>query len=232
MVKCDDFKFERRKMIKNLIAGSILLAATSLFALSEGKEYFKLSDADALPNAQGTVIELFSYMCIHCYNQYRANTVQTLSELLPDYKIEEWQVREMGKYGGLLAKILVYAASLDRVEGYAASSPKSYSHKIVGSYFEAHFKYRMRWASDEEFAKIALNIINEKRAKKATLSDIEAFVKEDGKAALNRVHHAINVAKKSGTPAFVVNGKYLVNVEEVDDQEELLSIVKELTQMK
>ncbi len=219
-------------MIKNLLASGVLLAATSLFALSEGKEYFKLSPDAQLPNAKGTVVELFSYMCIHCYNQYRANTVQTLSELLPNYKFEEWQVREMGKYGELLAKILVYASSLDHAEGYATSSPKSYSHKIIGSYFKAHFKYSMRWASDEDFAKIALSIINEKRDKKVNLADVESFVKGKGKAALERVYHAINVAKKSGTPAFIVNGKYLVNVEEVDSQEDLLNIVKELTELK
>lgn len=213
-------------MLKKLTAILLLCASTSLFALSEGKEYFKLSPSEQLPNSQNTVIELFSYGCIHCYNQFRNGTLKTISQSLPNFKFEEWQVREMGQFGEDFVKILAYAKMADEKKGLNSLDEQSSFHEILSSYFAAYFKYRLSWQSKRDFYSIALNVL------KVSQEDIEKYAQNKGKAHIDRVHSAINVAKKSGTPAFVVNGKYLVNIEAVKSVEDLTRIIKELSSLK
>lgn len=214
-------------MFKKLVAIAILCASSSLFAISEGKEYFKLAPNEQLPNSENSVIELFSYGCIHCYNQFRNGTLKTISNSLPNLKYEEWQVREMGQFGEDFVKILAYAKMVDEKNGLNSSlDSKSSFHEIVGSYFVAYFQYRLSWRTQRDFYSIALNVL------KVTQDDIEKYAKTRGKSYIDRVHSAINVAKKSGTPAFVVNGKYLVNIEAVKSVEDLTKIIAELSKLK
>lgn len=214
-------------MLKKFAAIAFLCVATSLFALSEGKEYFKLSSSEQLPNSENTVIELFSYGCIHCYNQFRNGTLKAVSNALPNLKYEEWQVREMGQFGEDFVKILAYAKMVDEKNGLDSSlDEKSSFHEILSSYFTAHFQFKLQWNTQKDFYSIALNIL------KTTQDEIEKYAQNDGQAYLNRVNNAIKIVKKSGTPAFVVNGKYLVNIEEVNSVEDLIAIIKELVELK
>lgn len=219
-------------MLKKIVVIAFLLGFSSIFALSEGKEYLILGENERIDSANVEVIELLSYGCIHCYNHFKAGSLRAAANSMPNYKFEEWQVREMGEFGEQMTKILAYATMLDSKNGITTLDEKSTFHRILSSYFEATFKFRLKFSSESDFYSIALNIINEKAEPKIAVSDIENYALTGGASYIKRVSSAINVAKNSGTPAFVVNGKYLINIEYIDSVEDLVRVIKALSEMK
>lgn len=197
----------------------------------DSDKYIVLPESAQFKDAQNSIVEVFSYGCIHCYNHHRAGTLAKLSKAFAGVKVEFWQVEQMGQKGELFVKILALANALDMRNGVSPLDNESISHKVLSSYFEATFKYKMALSSDEDFASIAIKIF-ESAGHKASLAEIESFASsESGKAYTARLAQGYEVAKMVGTPAFVVNGKYIIRTEKITSQEDLENSVKELLAM-
>ena len=188
------------KAFKSLVFGAFLSAIFASVSLA--KSYDELPQHVQLKDAKGTIVEIFSYQCIHCYNHFRAKTMALLGQKFPNMIFHEWQVAQMGEYG----------AQMD---------------KILKAYFEATFKHRFRFSDEGQFYSIALAIFNEMH--KITVNDIQNYaLSESGKAYLAKSAQAYEVAKINGTPGFIINGKYLLDMSKINSIDDLQKVVSEL----
>ncbi|MEE3776395.1 hypothetical protein V2I28_02700 [Campylobacter sp. CX2-4080-23] len=218
---------------KKLFLAFSLLLAIGANAITEGKEYIKLPKQAEFNNAQNSVIEIFSYGCIHCYNHFKNGTLKFVSEMLPDLKYDEWQVHQMGVFGFEMSDVLGYAKSLDEKNGVSTLSAKSNFHQVLKGFFEDAFVNKKSYKNGEEFYQRAASILKANGVQNASVKTIIDYANsKDGKAYAKLTSQALEVAKISGTPGFVVNGKYLINIEHVNSQEELVEIISEIIKLK
>lgn len=204
-----------------------VLACFALFGAAFGAEkYTELPQNAQIQNTKGSVIEVFSYGCIHCYNHHRAHTLGKAAAL--GASVEVWQVEQMAPFGAEFAKILAFGAAIDAKNEVAITDPASATQKLLDAYFEATFRLKVRFESKDEFYSIALGVF-EGVGHKVGIENIENYAESDaGKAYLARSAQGLEVAKIVGTPAFVVNGKYVLENGEIKSEEDFANVIKEL----
>lgn len=209
---------------------AVFIGFSTAFGLDSSK-YITLDEKVQIKNADNSVIEIFSYGCIHCYAHHKNGSLATAKKANPNITFAFWQVEKMGQYGEQMMKILAYAAAVDAKNSKDILDKNSATHKVMESYFEATFKYKMAFRDADEFYSLATKIF-ETFGQKTTAQDIENYaLSESGKAYIQRANEGFEVAKITGTPAFVINGKYVLRNEKITSEEDLLNSIKELLAM-
>lgn len=207
----------------------IFFALIASFALSSavfGAKYKELPETIQFQNAENSVIEVFSYGCIYCYHHHKAHTLANAKKL--GASVEVWQVEQMAPFGADFAKILAFARAIDTKNEDDITDKGSVTNSIMDAYFEATFVLRVSFKSADEFYAPALAIF-EKAGHVVSINDIQNYSESDaGKAYLERSAQGLEVAKIVGTPAFVVNGKYVLENSQIKSEEDFTNIVKEL----
>lgn len=213
----------------------LLIALFACFAFvacnkteASNNKYEVLEPALELKNSPNSVVEIFSYACIHCYNQHKAGTLAKVQKDFPDVKFDMWQVALMGQYGEAFVRILAFANAMDDAKEISYISGKSITHKILNAYFGATFVKRVDFASEAEFYELGLGVFKG-AGFDADREIIESYAMTDvGKARINVMGSGLEIAKYVGTPAIVVNGKYLVRNENIESNDEFVKVIKEL----
>ncbi|MBS4236048.1 thioredoxin domain-containing protein [Campylobacter vulpis] len=182
--------------------------------------------------AKNTLIEVFSYKCIHCYNHQRFGTLEALKEKIPNlsYEIYPISIADV-KFGTLLNELFAYAISADRKNQKDASYQDSLAHRLAKAYFEKYFLMNKKgqvvatkdFEDEKSFLQNGLNVL------KISEKELKNFIQtKEAKELLERFEWANEVAKNYGTPAFIVNGSYQIKPEAIDSFESLLRIIEEL----
>ncbi|MCH3697624.1 thiol:disulfide interchange protein DsbA/DsbL [Campylobacter lari] len=210
-----------QKMFK-LLAIIAFVFSVNANALSEGKEYITLKTP--IPNAQNSLIEIFSYRCIHCYTHHQFHTLAKVKEALPNLKYDLFSVSSMSEYGGVLNEMFALASFKEKALGLDVTSEKSLTYKLADVYFISHFEQKLNLNDLDLFYKIGLNAIG------VSKEELQKFLQtKEAKELLTAYDVANEISRNYGTPAFVVNGKYQINPEYITSLEELIRIVKELS---
>lgn len=208
---------------------SIKIALTALFAINlahsiefEGK-YIRLENP--LSNAQQSVIEVFSYKCIHCFNHHRFDTLAKLKQKFPEFSFELFPVSSFhAEFGARINEFFAFAKAKDEAAKKDAGSKNNLTHRLADALFSTHFVNRKEISSRTELDKIALKALD------AKISEIDEFLKTPkAKELLKRFDFANEVAKTYGTPAFVVNGKYQIKPEALTSMQALSDLVENLS---
>ncbi|ECW8954102.1 thiol:disulfide interchange protein DsbA/DsbL [Campylobacter lari] len=215
----------------NMFLGSALLAVfvfgVNANALSEGKEYITLKTL--IPNAQNSLIEVFSYRCTHCYDHHKFNTISKVKEKLPQLTYKFYPVSSMGDYGKQANEIFAFAAFKDEQNKVSQSDKNSLTHKASEAYFNAYFKKKQRWgngANPEAFYEVGLKAIS------ASKEDLDNFLKTPEASEILKSYESANdISKNYGTPAFIVNGKYQITPQAITSPQALIEITEELSKM-
>lgn len=215
----------------NMFLGSALLAVfvfgVNANALSEGKEYITLKTP--IPNAQNSLIEVFSYRCTHCYDHHKFNTISKVKEKLPQLTYKFYPVSSMGDYGKQANEIFAFAAFKDEQNKVSQSDKNSLTHKASEAYFNAYFKKKQRWgngANPEAFYEVGLKAIS------ASKEDLDNFLKTPEASEILKSYESANdISKNYGTPAFIVNGKYQITPQAITSPQALIEITEELRKM-
>ncbi|TXE89000.1 thiol:disulfide interchange protein DsbA/DsbL [Campylobacter volucris] len=198
--------------------------SVSAHALSEGKEYIVLKNP--IPNAQNSLIEVFSYRCIHCFTHHKFNTLAQVKKALPNLRYEIFSVSSMSENGWALNEMLALASSREKALGKDSASEDSLTHSLADVYFVSHFEQKQDLSDVDFFYKLGLNAIS------ASKQELYEFLQtQEAKEKLNAYALANEIAKNYGTPAFVVNGKYQINPEYITSLEDLIKITQELSKM-
>ncbi len=175
-----------------------------------------------------SVVEAFSYKCIHCYNHHKFGTLEKLREAFPNLHFKLYPVSLMnGEYADELNELFAFAQFKDEQNGKDASYSDSLSHKLADVYFVVYFINKQdNFSSSDEFYDIGLKAMNvDKNEVLNFLSTPKA------KEILNKFKRANDIARTYGTPAFVVNGKYQINPSAISSMQALEDIVKKLSNM-
>ncbi|ACM21083.1 disulfide bond formation oxidoreductase DsbA [Geotalea daltonii FRC-32] len=216
------FKFA--KTIAKSFALVALLAGTS-FAFTEGTDYVKL--AKPIPNAQGTLIKVFSYDCPFCYKYDKKITPNLVPKLPSDLKFRPFHLKTKGKYGVQGSELFAVLLLKDQKAGLSDRdlyTEKSLLKKAKMAYYTAYHDKRERWdAGPDAYLKTGLDAVG------MTKADFDK-AKNDPKvkALLKEWDQSYDVAKVQGVPGFVINGKYLIMTKSITSIDGMLKLINEL----
>lgn len=203
-----------------------LFFGVNLHAISEGVEYNVLENP--IPNSNNTLTEIWSYQCSHCYLHYTYDTLDYIKDKIKDLNINLMMVKSWGQFGKEMANLLAYAEYEDSKNKLNPSDKNSKYDEITKLYFIDLFKNNQKWNNDpKEFYKLGLNSLD------ISLKKLEKFISSpEGEYLLKSTDVADEIANLVGTPAFVVNGKYVINLAHVKTSDDLVEIISELLKLK
>ena len=199
------------------------LLGSMVNALEEGKEYQILQKPLDVP--KNSVVKVFSYECPHCYKFDKTVTPKLFSEL-DGVKFIPYHLKTKGKLGETASKIFAAMIALDEANDVSLLSDKSKFKKAKFAIYKAtHDK-------DDDFngGKDKARFIKEALGA-AGVSDADydkALASERAQEILKTWDDSYDVAKIQGVPAYVVGGKYLINVKAIGSVDAMAAAVKEL----
>lgn len=211
--------------MKNLKLLTFLLSLfllSKLSAISMDVEYENLNSH--LKNESNTVIEVFSFTCIHCYNHHKLNTLAKVKEKIPNLEYKIYPVTQF-TFGDEFAQLYAYAQAKDEKMKINFTDEKSLTHKLASLYFTAYFERNQRWNTSSEFLKLGLSFL------KIDKKILDNFLNSaEGKRIYSSYNEASSIVKQyGGTPAFAVNGKYLIKMQNIKSLEHLIDTIKALS---
>ncbi len=211
------------KNLLNLMMGSTLLA-TSLMAsaFTEGTDYMVLEKP--IPNAEKTLIKVFSYDCPFCYKYDKSVTGPVVEKVKGIVTFEPYHLETKGKYGKLASELFAILIFKDQAAGVPLIDEKSLFKKAKFAYYNAYHDKKERWdGGADDFLKTGLDAVG------MTKAQFDEAVKDPKVQAIYEQWKAsYDVAKIQGVPAYVVNGKYLIYTKNIKSIDSLADLVKEL----
>ena len=211
-------------MFKNFAKIFTILMFFSGFALANN---FVILNPN-IPNSQNSVIEIFSYRCVHCYNHHKFGTMEKLRKAFSNLRFKLYPVSLMnGDFAKEMNELFAFAQYKDEQNGKDISYLDSLSHKLADAYFISYFVNKQRsFSSEDIFYDIGLKAMGTDK------TEILNFLKTTkAKEILNEFERANDIAKTYGTPSFIVNGKYQINPNIINSMQDLENIVKKLSEM-
>lgn len=209
-------------LLKALTA--VALLSTTVFAFSEGVDYVKLDNP--IPNAEKTLIKVFSYDCPFCYKYDKSVTPAVVKKLDGVVKFEPYHLKTKGKYGAEASELLAVLLVKDMDSGITNPfDDNSQFKKAKMAYYAAYHDKKERWdAGVDSFLDAGF------RASGLTKADFEVMKNDPRvKDILTNWDASYEVAKIQGVPAFIVNGKYLIYTKSIRSVDGMVNLVKELS---
>jgi len=214
--------FKLPKLLAKGLALS-LLVATASFGFTEGTDYVKLEKP--IPNADKTLIKVFSYDCPFCYKYEKAVVPVIVPKLPEGVTYRPFHLKTKGKYGATASELFAVLMIKDQDNGIkSVMDEHSQFKKAKLAYYHAYHDKKERWdAGADAFLETGLQA--------SGLSKAE-FDKMKGdprvKALFNEWEQSYDVAKIQGVPGFVVNGKYLIYTKNITSPDGMVELIKEL----
>lgn len=212
------------KTVAKSVALVVFLTGTC-FAFTEGTDYVKL--AKPIPNAQGTLIKVFSYDCPFCYKYDKKVTPGLIAKLPKDLTFRPFHLKTKGKYGVQGSELFAVLLLKDQKAGLSDRDlygDKSLLKKAKMAYYTAYHDKKERWdAGPDAFLKTGLDATG---MTKAELDKAKNDPKV--KALIKEWEASYDVAKVQGVPGFVVNGKYLIMTKSITSVDGMLKLINEL----
>ncbi len=216
---------------RTLVAAAASFAALSslpAFAGTEGTDYVVLDTP--LPNAQGTLIKVFSYDCPFCFKYDVGVDPHVLPRIEKEagLKFKPMHLETKGQYGRCASVFLAMCMLRDEKAGVSIEDKASLFKKAKDAIYLAYHKKQERWTAGEAaFLKTMTD------ATGLTAADYEkAKTDADVVALADSWKVTYPVAKIQGIPAYVVNGKYLIMTKSIRNFDGMVALVKELAAKK
>ena len=192
--------------------------------LEEGVQYEKLKTP--LINEENSLIEVFSFMCIHCYNHHKMGTLAKVKEKLPHLNYQIYPLTSI-PFGAEFANLYAFASAKDEAQKLDSTALNSSAHKLMDAYFTAFFERKAQWQNSQDFYALGLRILG---IDAAGLNEFLKSVK--AKELLSKYNKAESIVEQySGTPAFAVNGKYLLLMKNIKSLEQFISDTAALSKL-
>ena len=174
---------------------------------------------------KNSVVKVFSYDCPHCYKFDRSITKKLMAKL-DGVKFIPYHLSTKGKLGETTSKIFAALISIDEANGTDLLSDESKFKQAKFAIYKARHDEKDDFNDGKDkqrFIDLALN------AAHVSKDEYEkALSSERAKELLNEWFASYDVASISGVPAFVVSGKYLINLNAASSIDEMAKTIKEL----
>lgn len=218
----------KRRTILSAAAAAACLTSLPAAAATLGTQYVVLDKP--LPDAEGTLIKVFSYDCPFCYKYDAGVDPKVLPRIEKEVglKFVPMHLETKGQYGRCASVFLAMCMLRDQQAGVSIESKESLFKKAKDAIYVAYHRKQERWTSGEAaFLKTMTD------ATGLTAADYEAALKDAAVLTLADSWKATyDVAKIQGIPAYVVNGKYLIMTKSIRNFDGMVALVKELAAMK
>ncbi|MDR1284766.1 MAG: thiol:disulfide interchange protein DsbA/DsbL [Campylobacteraceae bacterium] len=201
---------------------AFLFFTVNAFGFSEGVDYVKL--ANPIPNADKTLIKVFSYDCPFCYKYDKSVTPTVVSQLEGILTFKPFHLKTKGKYGKEASELFAALIVKDSAENIKLSSEMSLFKKAKMAYYNSYHDKKERWDSGaESFVAFGLKLSGLSESEFEKLKNTE-----EAKELMTQWEASYEVAKIQGVPAFVVNGKYLIYTKSITSIDKMVDLIKEL----
>lgn len=214
-----------RKTLK-LFAMTVALGfavANPAAAATEGTDYVVLEKP--IPNAQGTLIKVFSYDCPFCYKYDKSVTPNVVPKLPKTIVFRPFHLKTKGKYGPQASELFAVLIVKDQAKGVALTAEDSSFKKAKMAYYNAYHDKKERWdAGPDAFLQTGLDAVGMSKADFDTAKNDPKV-----KALLTEWDASYDVAKIQGVPGFVVNGKYLILTKSITSVDGMVDLIVELS---
>ncbi|MBN7288714.1 MULTISPECIES: thiol:disulfide interchange protein DsbA/DsbL [Campylobacter] len=209
------------KIVKILALVSFLSITAS--AAQEGVDYQVLQKPLNVP--KNSVVKVFSYDCQHCYKFDKSVTKKLMSKL-EGVRFIPYHLSSKGKLGETASKIFASLIAIDEANSTDLLSDESKFKKAKFAIYKARHDKNDDFDNGKDkarFIKLALDTagVSQDEYEKSLAS---ARAQE----LLNAWFDSYDVAVISGVPAFVVSGKYLINLDSATSIDKMAEIAKEL----
>ncbi|QCD53341.1 MULTISPECIES: DsbA family protein [unclassified Campylobacter] len=206
------------KFIK--VLATLGLFSSCAFALTDGIEYKVLERP--LSVGDNTLTKVFSYACSHCYKFDKGVTQKVMSKL-DGVKFIPYHLKSKGEFGETVSGILASMISLDEEKNIGYFDDKSLFKRAKFAIYRSYHDKNEQFSDKNEYINKIL------KDTKVNRSDYEkALSTTRAQEILSSWDDSYSVAVLSGVPAFVVNGKYLINLDAAYSIDKLIEIIKEL----
>jgi protein-disulfide isomerase len=216
----------RRHISTALVAAAALAALSTLnpaLAATEGTDYVVLEKP--IPNAQGTLIKVFSYDCPFCYKYDKAVTPAVVPKLPKGITFRPFHLKTKGKYGVQGSELFAVLIAKDNAAGMPLTAENSSFKKAKMAFYGAYHDKKERWdAGPEAYLKTGLDAAGMSAAEFAA-----AKAKPEVQKLLAEWDASYEVAKVQGVPGFVVNGKYLILTKSMASIDGMVETIVELS---
>lgn len=205
----------------------VLLAITWGDTFTEGVNYVVLDKP--IPNAQNTLIYVFSYNCSSCYKYDETILPTVVSNLPTGLMFRPFHLKTRGTYGVQANELFAVLLVKDQENGLSDKEfygEKSLLKKALAADYHAYHEKKERWdAGPDAFLKTGLDAVGMSRAEFETSKSSPKV-----KSLLNEWDAAYEIVKtKGGVPALVVNGKYVIKNKSLKSIRSMQSLIKELS---
>ncbi len=218
----------QRRTLAAAAAALAAIASLPARAASEGEDYVVLETP--LAGCEGTIVKVFSYDCPYCFKFDLGVDPRVLPriEKEADLVFKPMHLETKGQYGRCASLFFAMCMLRDQKAGVSVESEASLFKKAKDSVYHAYHKMNERWLEGEAaFVKTMTD------ATGLTAADFEKAKKDAAVIALADAWKAsYAVAKVQGIPAYVVNGKYLLQTRSIRNFNGMVALVKELAAKK
>ncbi|MCW1360520.1 hypothetical protein [Campylobacter sp. CCS1377] len=207
---------------------ALLLLNFNLSALEKGKEFDILQEPFEMQNS---VIEIFYYGCQHCYIHHKTDTLGKIKIKLPHVKYYALPFTFNSNDIGL-REIYAYAQVQDDDNNISVTDEKSWVRKLNDRYFSLVFSSnksnKKDGLNDEELVQAGLQILG------ITKQEIREFVQSEKAKKVLALYEKVHQTAKiyGGVPIFIINGKFKLNIEEINSLDDMIKISDELINIK
>lgn len=193
------------------------------YELKEGRDFVVLKEP--LPNAQNSVIEIFSYACPFCY-RYSKILPKVIESLPKNVEFKPYHLEKMGDYGKVASQVFAVLLDKDKKSNITTKDSKSAFLKAQNAYFSEYNIKKERWGQGKNLQAFLHTGLDAAGVK---IEEFYAALQEKGVQEILRSWEAgYEVAIIQGVPAFVVNGKYLIYTKSIASLKDLEYKIDEL----
>lgn len=193
------------------------------YELKEGRDFVVLKEP--LPNAQNSVIEIFSYACPFCY-RYSKILPKVIESLPKNVEFKPYHLEKMGDYGKVASQVFAVLLDKDKKSNITTKDSKSAFLKAQNAYFSEYNIKKERWGQGKNLQAFLHTGLDAAGVK---IEEFYAALQEKSVQEILRSWEAgYEVAIIQGVPAFVVNGKYLIYTKSIASLKDLEYKIDEL----
>jgi len=201
----------------------IFLFCSSLFALEEGRDSPVLNKPLQVPH--NSVVKIFSYACPHCY-KFDKNVTSKVMAKLPGVEFIPYHLKTKGVLGESASKIFAAMIVLDEQNEVSLLDDNSKFKKAKFALYKATHDNNDDFDSGKDKTRFLKSILG---AADVSVDLYEKLLKTPRAQEILKIwDDSYDVAAISGVPAYVISGKYLINLSTAGSIDKMVLIIKEL----
>jgi thiol:disulfide interchange protein DsbA len=200
-----------------------LFFTSYIFGFKEGEDYIKL--ATPLPNANKTLMKVFSYNCSSCYKYEKELTPSLVMQTKDILSFKYVHLKYKGDYAEEASELFAVLTFKDIQNNISnPTSSQSLFRKAQMAYHKIYdTKIGIKEDSTKDFLSIGLN------AAKISEDEFNELKKNPQvQNILKSWNISYEVLKLKDKPVYIVNGKYLIKTQTIKSMGSFVALIKEL----